>query len=494
MMLAGLLVLAALVQQDTLRPTLLVPGAIANDSVAVLGFDEFEARVLAHHPVARQAVLIEDIARAEVLAAKGGVFDPRVAASYARKSFDGTDYYSYTLAGLTVPTPIGIDFKLEYERTEGNIINPDRFTPPGGLVLAGVHIPIGSGLITDPRRQALGVAKALRDAAEADRQAAVNQLLYEAARDYAAWYRAWRRRQIAREGVQLADLVYRATQIKFVDGDAAAIDTVEAGLEVQVRRVALLDAENGWYAATQLMNTYLWDEGVVPVDIPHGVVPSLPVGIFALDSLEAERWFAMVLDGHPELARARARVREGGINRRFYAQDLVPAGFVEGYTMKEGGGGLFNDWGALADNYKYTVGVATPLLLMQGRGRLNAAGARLETATLDSARVLRDLHATVLAATFELTTIDQVLGLQGQAVAQARVLRTGEVRRFEDGESTIFLVNQRDRLLLDQLLKQADFEARFVASRAALAVALGQPGWPSTSPSPLGAGAPQAGQ
>ncbi len=493
-MLAGLLVLAALAQQDTLRPTLLVPGTIATDSVGVLGFDEFEARVQAHHPVARQAVLIEDIARAEVLAAKGGILDPRVSGSYSRKSFDGTDYYSYTLAGLTVPTPIGIDFKLEYERTEGSIINPDRFTPPGGLVLAGVRIPIGSGLITDPRRQALGVAKALRDAAGADRQAALNQLLYEAARDYAAWYRAWRRRQVAREGVALADLVYRATQVKFLDGDAAAIDTVESGLELQVRRVALLDAENNWYAATQVMNTYLWDEGVVPVDVPRGVVPSLPTGIFALDSLDAERWFAMVLGVHPELARARARVREGGINRRFYAQDLVPAGFLEGYTMKEGGGGLFNDWGALSDNYKYGVGVSTPLFLMEGRGRLGAANARLETVTLDSARVLRDLHATVLAATFELTTIDQVLGLQGQAVAQARVLRAGEIRRFENGESTLFLVNQRDRLLLDQLLRQADFEARFVASRAALAVALGQPGWPSSNPSPLGSGAPETGQ
>jgi outer membrane protein TolC len=217
----------------------------------------------------------------------------------------------------------------------------------------------------------------------------------------------------------------------------------------------------------------------------------MPASVFSLDSLEAERWFALVVDTHPDLAKARARVQETAVNRRFYAQDLIPEGYFEGYALKEGGTGVFNDWPGIEDNYKYGIGVSTPLLLMRGRGRFNAAGARLETATLDSALTRRELQLTVLAATYDLTTVDTILDLQERAITQARVLRTGEIRRFENGESTIFLVNQRDRLLLDQLLKQADFEARFVASRAAVAVALGQQGWLSTSPTPLGAGVPE---
>jgi len=72
-------------------------------------------------------------------------------------------------------------------------------------------------------------------------------------------------------------------------------------------------------------------------------------------------------------------------------------------------------------------------------------------------------------------TRQQLIGLQVMAIQQARFLRDGEFRRFEAGESTFFLVNQRDRQLLDEQVKLAAFEAKYAVARAALAVALGEP-------------------
>ena len=72
-------------------------------------------------------------------------------------------------------------------------------------------------------------------------------------------------------------------------------------------------------------------------------------------------------------------------------------------------------------------------------------------------------------------TRQQLIGLQERAIRQARYLRDGELRRFEAGESTFFLVNQRDRQLLDEQVKLAGFEAKYAVARAALAVALGEP-------------------
>jgi outer membrane protein TolC len=69
-----------------------------------------------------------------------------------------------------------------------------------------------------------------------------------------------------------------------------------------------------------------------------------------------------------------------------------------------------------------------------------------------------------------------VLELQGQAVTQARQLLRGEQRRFENGESQLLVVNLRERLVLDEALKLASLEAKYVSVRAALAVALGEPG------------------
>jgi outer membrane protein TolC len=82
----------------------------------------------------------------------------------------------------------------------------------------------------------------------------------------------------------------------------------------------------------------------------------------------------------------------------------------------------------------------------------------------------------VRQAVFDLSTTYAVLELQRSAVAQARQLLRGEQRRFENGESQLLIVNLRERLVLDEALKLASLEAKYAANRAALAVALGEPG------------------
>ena len=467
--------LAAVVVQDTASVRLMLPGAMP-DSISVLTLDAFYAEVLADHPVVRQAQLLDDVGRAEVLAAKGGVYDPTVSALWARKSFAAAGYYNYLDAALKIPTPAGIDIKLGYEQTSGAFVNPDRTTPSSGLLSAGVVVPLGRGVITDSRRNALAQAKALGAVASAERQRVVNRLLLSATRDYAQWYEAWRRRSIAREGQELARERLVAVARRFEDGDAAAIDTVEAGLEYQRRLVTQLEAENAWYVTTQAINAYLWDRAVRPIDLAAGVVPSVqglePV---ATDTSALAGWLAQAMVRHPDLVKAQGKLQQQQANRRFYGQDLLPEIEVAASALRAGGAGLFGGWPDVSENYKVALGGTTPLLLMKGRGRLDASQAKAESAELDAALVRRDIELTVLAAFNDVVTRQQLIGLQEMAIQQARYLRDGEFRRFEAGESTFFLVNQRDRQLLDEQVKLAGFEAKYAVARAALAVALGEP-------------------
>lgn len=470
----ALFLAASLALQDTATARLAVP--VTTDSTGVLTFDVFYAEVLADHPVIRQARLLDERARAEILAAKGGVYDPTVSAAWSRKVFSGTEYYDYVDASLKVPTPIGIDLKLGYEQAAGAYINPDRRTPSSGLFVAGVTIPVGRGLVTDSRRNALAQAKALGSVASAERQAAVNKLLYSATRDYAAWFEAWRRRAIIREGVALAQFRLQAVTRRFDDGDAAAIDTVEAGLEYQRRLVALLEADNDWYLSTQAINAYLWDGQATPVDLAPGIVPSVhglePV---PLDTAAVGGWLSQAMLRHPDLAKALGKLQQEQANRRFYAQDLLPEIELEAAALRTGGGGLGTGWPDVSENYKLGAVGTTPLLLMKGRGRLDASKAKAESAELEAALVRRDVRLAILVSANDVLTLERILALQVEAVRQARLLRDGEQRRFENSESTLFLVNQRDRLLLDEQVKLVGYEAKYVKARAGLALALGVP-------------------
>jgi outer membrane protein TolC len=426
--------------------------------------------------VARQAALAREQAREELRVARGA-FDPTVSATLDRKAFGGALYYSYAEAELKVPTPLGSDVKLGYERAVGGRIALDRYTPPNGVFKLGFSVPVGQRLLTDERRTALAQARALQGGADADQRSAVNKLLLDASKVYAAWYEGHRRRGVAREGVTLAEFRLRAVRARVARGEAAAIDTVEALLEVQRRQVQRYEAEQAYYGAALGVGNYLWEDGARPAELDPAAVPSAR-GLEAepVDSARLPRWLELAARRHPDVLKAAARVDQAEAQRLFVMQQAIP--FAElslnSVARRESFGAIAQ--GSRVDN-NYVVGgtVRTPLLFLKERGRYNIADQRLDQQSLEQARVRRAVELDVRQAVFDLSTVNAVLDLQRRAVRQARQLLAGETRRFEAGESQLLTVNLRERLVLEEELKLASLEAKYAATRAALAVAVGEP-------------------
>ncbi len=453
---------------------LVATSARAQDAAPVVAFDAYAARVRAHHPVARQAALLAEQARAEQQVARGA-FDPVLSAAWDRKTFGTTEYYDYATAKLTVPTPLGPDLVVGYERADGRYISPDRRTPGAGLVTAGFSIPVGQRLLTDERRTALAVARALRTAAEADREAAVNELVVTAAKDYAAWYEAARRAAIAADGLGLAEFRLEAVRRRVRAGESAAIDTVEAALELRRRAVQRAEAAQAAFAARLLAEAHLWDARGAPLALPVDAAPAFtPALAPAADPADVARWVETAERAHPEVRKAAGRADQTEAQRRLAAQGLLPALEVQAVALADRGGAWSLSPGAALDgNAKVGATAKLPVLLLRERGRLSAAAARDEQQRLELARVRREVGIAVRTAANDVAALDGLLEAQRAAVAQARALRDGEQRRFEAGESTLFLVNTRERAVLDEEAKLAALEAKRLVAAAALDAARG---------------------
>ncbi len=462
------------------------------DSARVLTFAEFSARVLAAHPVARQAALAREQAREELRAARGA-FDPTLSATVDQKSFAGTTYYNYAEAELKVPTPFGSDVKLAYERALGRYIANDRRTGDPlnaaanpGIVKLGLSVPLGQRILTDERRNALAQARALQGAAEADRNAAINKLLLDAAKSYATWYEADRRRGVAREGVALAEFRLRAVRARVASGEAAAIDTLEALLEVQRRQVQRYEAEQAYYGAALDATGFLWDDDARPVELPPGTVPTVR-GLEAerVDSTRLPEWLELAARRHPDVRRVAARVDQAEAQRLFVMQQAIP--FAElslNSVAQQRQAGLLTRGSRVDENYVVGGTLRTPLLFVKERARYAIADQRLDQQRLEESRTRRVVELDVRQAVFDLSTVFAVLELQRQAVRQSRQLLAGETRRFESGESQLLTVNLRERLVLEEELKLASLEAKYAAVRAALAVALGATPTPTSGIAP----------
>ena len=101
---------------------LLSIGSSANDTLRTLSEDQFINIVRTYHPVARQAQLLVDRARAELTASRAG-FDPAFYLHTDRKTFDGKEYYDYFNPELKIPTWYGIEVKAGLEENLGDFTN-----------------------------------------------------------------------------------------------------------------------------------------------------------------------------------------------------------------------------------------------------------------------------------------------------------------------------------------------------------------------------------
>jgi outer membrane protein TolC len=357
----------------------------------------------------------------------------------------------------------------------GRFFNPDRRTVGNGTFSAGVSIPLGQRIITDERRTALQLARAARDAGEAERVAILNKLLFSAAKDYGTWYEAWRRRAIAQEGEALATFRLQAVRARVTNGESAPIDTVEALLEQQRREVTLFETEAAFYVATLNLTAYLWDAEGRAAPLPGEVRPVL-LGIErgGLDSTRLASLLQTATTRNPDLLKVQAKVQQAEADRLFATQGLLPfaeaklAGLGERGNTEE-----FFDRARLDENYKAGLVVASPLLFLKERGKFGSTGAKLEFQQFERDRLRRDVEFDVRAAIFDLANLDRLLVRQTANVRNARLLRDAEQIRFENGESTLLILNLRERLVLDEAAKLAALEAKVASARGALALATG---------------------
>lgn len=446
------------------------PLGAQRSAVPSLTLDAFLARVVATHPVARQADWARRQVSAELRAARGG-FDPAIVAGWELKRFNGVGYYDEVDARLTVPTPWGVDLKLGWDRAAGQIINPERKTPGAGLLAAGVSIPIGPRLLTDERRTALRQAELAEEAAEAERLGALARLTQNAAREWGAWAEAEARARIAEEGVALAAFRLEAVRRRVVAGDAASIDSVEAVAEWERRRVVALEATAARAATRLAVAGYLWREDGTPDSLAARAVPSLAMTVMGLPGPAAVR---RAVEAHPSVAQARARFLQADAQRRLSAFSVLPSASVEVSSLAAG-----TSFGGVptggASDYKASAAVRLPLLARRELGRLAATEARAQQLALDRDRIRREVELTAERARVELEAIAAQGEAQARVVAASEALLAAEQRRFDVGESSLLIVNLRERAVLDERLRAAQLLGRRAAAWGALVAALGTP-------------------
>lgn len=409
----------------------------------VLSFEDFNAIVTQHHPMAVQAELVKKVGDATVQQARGG-FDPKIGTDIGQKYFKGDQYYSLVDAGLKVPTWFGIEVQAGYEQNGGVYLNPENSTSGGGLAYAGISLPVGRGLFIDERRAELRKAQIFQKSTRVEQRLMMNDLLYEAGKAYWNWFEAYQILQVYQEAIQLAEFRFNAVKQQAESGDKPSIDTLEAGIQLQNRQLALQQAQLDYQNATAMLAVFLWQNGQIPLELEPSTVPVNKelVLLRTTENLMLDRMDSLVAY-HPYLQQYRYKIDALKIDRRMKIENLKPKLDLKYNALNQVVGN--NPFADLSiNNYNWGLNFSMPIPLRKERGALRLAKYKIQDAELGIVDKQAQLGYKITASINEWNTTREQTQLYQRTVNDYRGLLEGERNKFDAGESSLFMVNSRE--------------------------------------------------
>ncbi|MCS5489535.1 TolC family protein [Algoriphagus limi] len=421
-----------------------------------LRFQDFLDWVRVFHPVSRQADITLEMGAMEVRTARGG-FDPLIYGNLDQKTYKSTDYYDRREAGVTIPTMAGIELLGTFEQNTGQFLDPENIVPSGGLFSAGASVNIGQGLILDERRAALRQAKIYQQSTEAERLTLLNELYLKGAETYWKWSESYSNMKAFEEAVRLTRIRYDAVKRSFEQGDVAAIDTVEAYTQLLSRQYRLQGLQNQYFVQTQMLSAFLWNEEEEPMILQEQVIPQ-PLSSQDNFAINNEELRTLVVN-HPQLRMADFELESLDVERRLKSQSLLPVVKLKYNFLVESLDG-FDQAPFFENNYKFGVSVYTPILWRKARGSVGLAKAKI-----DFKQNSRDLKELELRNKLEAeinswNTYNMQVQTVRENVNNLERLLSAEMRKFEMGESSLFLVNAREVSVFDARITLNGLEAK----------------------------------
>jgi outer membrane protein TolC len=446
----------------------------AQDTLRTLTETDFLAVVKAHHPVAKQAGLLVDLARAQLLSIRGN-FDPLLFIDNNQKTFDGKNYYNYTNAELAVPTWFGVELYAGLENNFGDFTN--REMSLGQSSYAGVSIPVLKDLVLDKRRAALQQGKLFTQQSAFERSSIINDLLFDATKAYWNWAKDYQMLLVLDTTIALNELRYELVLISFQQGDRAAVDTTEALVQLQNFQQQREEAWLKFRKSSLELSAYLWLPNNKPVYLTERVIPDTiwakqQFAAFPVDALT--NWLTQTVTNHPKLKQFDFKLQALEVERRLKFQSLLPKLDLKYNFLQKGynvGNAFKNN--VFENNYKFGLSAVIPIPNRSGIGDYRAARIKIKSTELDRSFTELNLENKVRFHYNEVLNLQKQIDIYERAYSNYVRLFNAEQLKFTLGETTLFLLNSRETKVLEAQQKLLELKTKFYQAFAALNWAAG---------------------
>ncbi len=420
------------------------------DTTMKLSLNNFLQLVKRNHPLAKQAGLITKFAEAGTLAARGG-FDPKLFYEFNNKFFDSKNYYQLGNGGFKVPTWFGMEFKAGFEQNQGAYLNPENTTSNKGLMYSQISLPLLQGLIIDERRSTLKQAKLFQELSVYEQINALNELLYKAGKAYWDWHVSFASLQVFQNALILSQERFYAVKRTSILGDRPAIDSVEAIIQLQDRKINFQQALMDYQTKSLLLSNFLWLENDVPLELTDKTIPELDIeysekgrslysNLSRIDSL---------INAHPSLKIYDFKLKQLSVEKKFKQDKLKP-------SLNLNFNPFFNSENlmpAYQNNYKWGMTFGFPIFLRKEQGELQMTKIKIENTTYENINKRNELLNKIKLTINEFNTYKNLIDVYSKNLKDYERLWNSEKQLFNSGESSLFMINSREMSYINAQIK-----------------------------------------
>ena len=445
------------------------------DSLKTLSAKQLMEIVKQYHPIAKQADIFIEKAKADVTIARGK-FDPVLANETAEKTFDGTNYYYYNRPELSIPTWFGVEVTAGLEYLSGNRTDPEETV--GKTSYVGISVPLAKNLLMDKRRAALQTAKIFREASAIEKRNILNNLMLDAVKTYWTWVQQYQVYKTISDAVVVNEKRVQLVKTAYRLGDRPAIDTAEALVQLQSFELQKNQAWLEFQNTTLDLSVFLWTAGTQPYNLSTNIIPEEDLQALNIETValpELNNLLTSAIKNHPELMIYNFKLNALGVDKKLKFQELLPTVIFKynqlgkGYDILKTAttGPLFEN------NFQYGLSLGIPLRISEGRGEYRKAKLKISETQLQQGQKMQQVEIKVRIYFNELLALKSQVALQEKAYKNYQILQRGEEIRFQAGESSLFLINARENKALEALQKLQELKAKYFRTENSLLWAAG---------------------
>jgi outer membrane protein TolC len=430
-----------------------------------LTYTEFLGYVKKYHPLVKNANLEINKAQANLMMARGG-FDPKIEVDFNKKQFKDKEYYSILNSSFKIPTWYGIEIKGGFEDNEGIYLNPQNTVPNQGLTSLGISVPLGQGLFINQRMADVRKAKIQMQLSQSERKLQAIAVLHDASLAYFNWKKNFNEVKLYEEYNRNAEIRFKGIKTLIIQGDKPAIDSVEAGIIVKNRQLNLEDSKLKLNKAKLEIANFLWLENNIPIELSDELIPETQLEFTIQESLKTNDLLNtdFSITNHPKINALQSKIDILNVETKLKTNMLLPKIDV-GYSYLSEPSYMTN---YQFQDYKIGLDFYFPLFLRKERGSLKLAKYKVQETkfALDLEKV--QLSNKINAQKLEIASLLKQKKLLKDLVRDNMTMLNSEERLFSFGESSLFLINTRENILVSAQLSQIALENRFYVSNSEL--------------------------